>query len=241
MHGALVSAKLLAIRSEISVKRIVVVVLAAAVVAVGGVFLWFNVIRGDAPEEFELTKSEGTVSGETIEDVNGVWIIAPESEAGYRVVEDLSGIQNFEAVGRTSQITGSLTVEEGTVAEATFEVDVASITSDDGKRDNKFKGDIMDADTFPTASFVLNEPLTFGTLEQSGTASETTAKGDLTLKDVTKSVSSDLTFQVIGDQIEVVGSIPVAYSDFGIDNPTNPFVTVRDEGMVEFKLRFEKQ
>lgn len=43
---------------------------------------------------------------------------------------------------------------------------------------------------------------------------------------------------LVGSEVQVAGSIDVLFSDYGIDNPSNAFVSVRDEGVVEFSLFF---
>lgn len=168
--------------------------------------------------------------------LDGGWTVASGSEAGYRVVEDLRGIQDFEAVGRTDQVAGSLDITGTTVSAASFEVDIASITSDDSRRDGQFTGPIMNASEFPTATLTLTEPIELDGIPDAGSAVATTATGELTLRGVTNPVDVAINAQILGSQIEIVASIDVLFSDYGIDNPSNPFVTVRDEGKVEVRL-----
>ncbi len=189
-----------------------------------------------AEEDTEPVESDEAEAGTIVE---GTWTAGPESAAGYRVVEDFaSGLQDFEAVGRTNMIDGFLTIEGTTVVSATFDVDIASITSDSGTRDNQFRGPIMNADEFPTAKFVLTSPIELETIPGEATPISTTATGDLTLRGVTQPVEVAIDAQVVAGEIEVVGSIDVLFSDFAIDNPSNPAVSVRDEGKVEFQLIF---
>ena len=61
------------------------------------------------------------------------------SAVGYRVVEVLFG-QDTEGVGRTSAITGGLTLDGAQVTAADFEVDMTTVTSDEDRRDNQFRG-----------------------------------------------------------------------------------------------------
>lgn len=171
--------------------------------------------------------------------VEGVWTISADSLAGYRVVEDLvGGLKDFEAVGRTSEIDGSMTIEGTTATAAEFNVDVASITSDDGRRDGRFAGRIMNSDEFPTATFLLSAPIDFGEEGLNGDSVTVNAEGELTLRGVTNPVTFPITARLVGDEIETTGQIPVLFSDYGIDNPSNPAVSVRDEGKVEFSIVF---
>ena len=67
-----------------------------------------------------------------------------------------------------------------------------------------------------------------------------TATGDLTLHGVTKPVQVTIEARRNGGNIEVVGSIPVKFSDYGIDNPSTAAVTTQDNGVVEVSLIFSK-
>ena len=39
---------------------------------------------------------------------------------------------------------------------------------------------------------------------------------------------------------ELVATLPVSFSDYGLNNPSNAFVTVRDEGLVEVFLTLSR-
>jgi polyisoprenoid-binding protein YceI len=170
--------------------------------------------------------------------VAGIWNVTPESEFGYRVEEILFGV-NTTAAGRSNQITGAMTLEGTTVTEASFTVDVGSITSDESRRDNQFRGRIMEVDQFPEATFTLSAPIEFGAVPAAGEQITATATGDLTLHGVTRPVTFDVTAEAGDDRIGVLGSIPVVFADYGIDNPSTSGITTEDNGVVEFVLVFE--
>lgn len=253
-------------------KRIALGVLALIVAAVAAVFIYFNFIREDAPEEFGLTEtsaedgdadsgsdgdgdadagsdsdaesdSDGDAASSADADggsLDGTWSVADGSQAGYRVIEDIRGIQDFEAVGRTADVSGTMMVSGTAITEASFEVMVGSITSDDERRDGQFTGPIMSAAEFPLATLTLTEPVQLDALPADNTAISTTATGELTLRDATNPVTITVDAQLLGDQVEIVASVDVLFSDYGIANPTNAFVTVRDEGKVEVQLFLDK-
>ena len=132
-----------------------------------------------------------------------------------------------------------MTIAGTTVPVVDIEVQVASITSDESRRDGQFTGRIMSADEFPTATFTLTQPIELGTVPVDGDKITASATGDLTLRGVTNEVTFDVTAQADGEQIGVLGSIPVLFSDYGIDNPSFGGVTTEDNGLVEFVLVFE--
>lgn len=233
-------------------KRILGAILTLAAVLIIGALLWLNFFRSEGPDEFALTdpateqpteSSEyGSDSTDTaLESADGAWTVAAGSEAGYRVLENLRGVKDFEVIGRTDQVTGSLAIADTTLNEATFEIDVASIATDSSSRDNAFKGGpVMNAAEFPTASFTLTEPVDFGSVPAPGESITVPVTGDLTLRGTTQTVTFDVQGRVLNGGIEIVGSIDVVFADYGIGNPSNAIATVRDEGQVEFKLQFEQ-
>lgn len=179
-----------------------------------------------------------TAAPATVDGFDGLWAPTTASEFGYRVDEILAGV-NVTAVGRSNEIEGSLTVE-GTTASVDVVVQVENITSDNGTRDNQFRGRIMDVANFPTATFRTTEPIDFGTIPATGESVTATAVGELTLKGVTQPVTVEVTAQSNGANIGVLGNIPITFTDYGIDNPSNAGVSLEDEGVVEFVLVFER-
>lgn len=174
-----------------------------------------------------------------VEDFDGDWVATDASEFGYRVEEVLAGV-NTTAVGRSNQIEGTLTVDGTSVTAVDVEVDVASITSDEGRRDGQFRGRVMSTDEFPTATFVLTEPIVLDAIPTGDETTTAAATGELTLRGVTNEVTFDVTAQTTGGRIGVLGSIPVVFADYGIANPSVPGVTTEDHGLVEFVLVFER-
>jgi polyisoprenoid-binding protein YceI len=171
--------------------------------------------------------------------VDGAWNVTQGSELGYRVGENLFGVDT-EGVGRTNQITGALSIAGTQVTEARFDVDMASLESDDGRRDNQFRGRIMSTDEFPTSTFVLTAPIELGSVPAEGEQITATATGDLTLRGVTNPVTFDVTAQLEGGRIGVLGSIPIVFADYSIPNPSTAGISTDDNGLLEFVLVFER-
>ena len=166
------------------------------------------------------------------------WVATDASQVGYRVQEILFGVDTT-AVGRTNQVDGTLTIGGAQVTGVDFTVDVASITSDESRRDSAFRGRVMSADEFPTATFALTQPIDLGATPVDGAEVTTQATGDLTLRGVTNAVTFDVTAKQESGLIGVQGSIPVVFNDYGIANPSNGGVQTEDDGLVEFILVFE--
>ena len=198
----------------------------------------------DEPEAPPTTITETTAVTETTEappadepaaDTEGVWVIGPGSELGYRVAEVLFGVPT-EGVGRTDQVTGSIRLDRDVLAEAEFTVDVASITSDDGRRDNQFRGRIMSANEFPTATFTLTAPTELAVEAAEGASVTATVAGDLTLRGVTLPVEVAVEARITDGRLGVLGSVPVVFTDFGITDPSITGIRVEPDGLIEFVL-----
>lgn len=187
----------------------------------------------------EPAASATTATPSTTGDVSGVWNISQDSTLGYRVSEVLGGVDT-EGAGRTNQVTGTLTIEGTAATAAEFTVDMASITSDSDRRDGQFRDRIMSTNDFPTSTFVLTAPIEFGTIPPEGEQITASATGDLTLRGVTRSVTFEVTAQIENGRIGVLGSIPVLFSDYEIPDPSNGFAVVKDNGLLEFVLVFDK-
>ena len=143
-------------------------------------------------------------------------------------------------MGRTQKVKGSLTVSGTSISTATFEADVASMKSDDSRRDASFSGRVMNTPSFPTATFTLTEPIVLGSLPTAGTTVGARAKGDLTLRGVTKPVEVAVTAKLDGDTVKVAGSFDVLFSNWQIPNPSMGPVTTEDHGQLEFALSFAR-
>lgn len=222
-------------------KWVAIVPVVLIVLVVGGTWVYINVIRDDAPEELSLddVATDDSTSGATLEEVDGTWAVADGSEVGYRVDEILFG-QTTEAVGRTTSVEGSVTIDGTTVTDGTFTVDMTTVTSDESRRDGQFNGRIMETDTFPTAELVLTEPIELDEVPAAGERITAEATGELTLHGVTQPVTFDVEAQLDGSTFAVDGTIPITFADYDIDNPSGGPAQVGDDGELEVLLVFQQ-
>jgi polyisoprenoid-binding protein YceI len=220
-------------------------VVVLALVVVGGPFVFFHFIEGPAPPPLSLSSESSTTlpkdttatSGVSAS-VTGVWDATSGSQAGYRVQEILFG-QSHTAVGRTSAVTGNLTIADTTVTAARFSVDLTKVTSDESLRDEQFQGRIMDTAMYPTATFVLTHPITLGAVPAEGAEITEQATGTLTMHGVTRPVNFRLTARRSGDLIEVSGSIPITFADWNISNPSGGPAETGNSGIMEFLINLD--
>lgn len=174
-----------------------------------------------------------------VSEVHGPWRVGEGSQAGYRVNEIVL-VQRKTTVGRTSQVTGDMAIDDLTVRDVRVVVDMASVQSDDSQRDAQYRGRIMDTDTYPTSEFVLTEPITLERVPPDGEVLELSATGDFTIHGTTRSVTFPMQARRNGGRIEVIAQIPVRWDEYGIPPPSNGFVQVEDHGFIEFLLLFDR-
>jgi polyisoprenoid-binding protein YceI len=245
----------------------VILAIGAVVLAVGigGFIVYDQVLRGDSAAALTLptasatpastgapaatTPAGGSAAPAVTTDgtVAGTWAVAADSVAGYRVREQLANLPaESDAVGRTGQITGSITLETSgtttTLTAGTLTVDTTSITSDKSQRDNRMRDEGLQTDQFPTATFTLTKPVEIPAAALAGTASDVTLTGDLTLHGVTRSVQIPAQAQLVDGTIQVAGSLGFPLSDYSITAPNigGFIVSIADSGTLEFLVNFSK-
>lgn len=172
-------------------------------------------------------------------DFSGDWVIADGSQAGYRVDEVLNGT-DVTVTGRTSDVSGTVTVDGLTVTAATIEIDVASIATDSGSRDAYFRDQALRVSEHPTAVFELAESITADNAPEPGVPVEHEITGDLTIAGVTQSVDFSAQLRLDDGAVRIAGQVPIVFADYGVQAPSLGFVKVESEGFVEFDLVFQQ-
>jgi polyisoprenoid-binding protein YceI len=238
-------------RTLVGVAVALVVVLAAAAFAV-----WWFFIRDDSPPPADIDSASETLQetgGEDVDEdgIEGRWAVDTSvgafddfsgTWAGYRIDEELGDIGSTTAVGRTPDVTGTMSIQGDEVTAVNVEVDMTTLQSDQSRRDGQLRGRGLQTDDFPTAAFELAEPLALPEGIESGEPVSTTVLGELTLHGVTNEVEVTLDATLTGDRAVIVGSAPVVLTDYDIEAPTGGFVLgVADQGQFEFQVFFSQQ
>jgi polyisoprenoid-binding protein YceI len=237
-------------------------------VAVVGPYIYIHFIEGDPPARLTLddavvattsttehasstSSSAGAAtdgssttvaaagSTDSSDDVAGAWKVTSGSQAGYRAKEVLFG-QDAEAVGRTSDVSGTMAITGTTVTAADITVDMTTVSSDRSQRDGQFRGRIMSTDQFPTATFELTKPIDLGSLPADGAERSYKATGELTLRGVTKTVTVTLAAERKGGTIVVNSTIPVSFDDYDIPDASGGPASVGRNGEIELLVVFAR-
>jgi polyisoprenoid-binding protein YceI len=257
--------------SGASALRIGLVAVLLAIVAAGAFGLWYLFLRPSGPAAVgaasvvvptatAATSSAGSsasspssaasASAPVSGGVEGTWNVDTsigsfadfsDSFVGYRVQEELASIGGNTAVGRTPNVSGSMTVAGTKVTAASIEADLTSLKSDDDRRDGQLSRQGLETATFPTASFTLTSPIDLGSVPADGTEISVTASGQLTLHGQTKDVQIPLRAKLSGNTILVTGSLDIAFADYGISKPNSfAVLSIADTGTLELQLFFTK-
>lgn len=220
-----------------------------------GIGAWAFGYFDDSPKEVRLSDAVEEVdgsatTGDTGSEAGGIegdWTVDTEtgdfdyesatgSFVGFRIDEELASVGATEAVGRTGDVSGGITVEGTTVTAGSFEVDMTTITTNQSRRDDRVQG-ALSTDEFPTATFELTEPIELGAEAANGETVTATAVGDLTIKGTTQSIEMPIEAKLVDGTVVLVGSTEITFADFGVEVPSAPVVlSVADVGTLELQL-----
>ena len=232
--------------------KLVVAGVLVLVLALGGGYLVFASRTSASPPPAALDpapsttagRGTGTTRGDGAATPDGTWRVSDDgsSYVGYRVKEQLAFLDSpNEAVGRSTAVTGTMTVAGDTVQAVRIEADLTRLTSDESRRDNAIRQRGLESERFPTATLELAEPIKLATAPVRGREVRGHGKGRLTVHGVTREVDLDLTGRWDGSTIQVAGQLPVKMSDFQIEPPRfGPVVSIEDDAAVDFNLVFER-
>jgi polyisoprenoid-binding protein YceI len=201
-----------------------------------------------APTDAPAATATGGSAGSSA--VEGTWTVDPSigsfadftnSFVGYRVEEVLAQIGSTTAVGRTPDVTGTLSIEGTTLTAVEIEADLTTLESDSDLRDGQLRRQGLETGQFPTGTFVLTEPIALEAIPADGETISATAIGDLTLHGQTVPVQIPIQAQLNSGVITVVGSLEIVFGDFGMTAPSAARVLeIDDHGVMEFQLHFTR-
>lgn len=226
-------------------KIVVAGVIAVLLIGVGAYAL-LAAQAGDAPAPVAFASDAGSASSSgttlTAGTLEGNYAIDPSSSfVGYRVRERLAFLSApNDAVGRTSDVTGSMDVQGTDVSNVEATADLTTLQSDESMRDVRIQTVGLQTDAFPEASFTLTSPISFDGAPAEGETVQADAQGSLTLHGVTRDVTVPVEAKWTSNGIQVIGSLDITFADYDIDPPRFGPVNVGDDGTIEFRLVFVK-
>jgi hypothetical protein len=187
--------------------------------------------------------TEGEEAG-AITDATGSWVVDTDfvefdeetgsgTWVGYRIDEELRGIGDYTAVGRSPRVEGGLVIDGSQVTSATFSADLQALVSDNANRDSRVRPLFADRPVV----FTLSEPVDFGAVPSEGQRIAVSAAGVLRIGDIERDIEVELSADVAGPRLVVTGSTVVTLSDFDVSVPSAPIVlSVADDATIELQL-----
>ncbi len=171
-------------------------------------------------------------------------LVADGAEARFLVREQLAN-RNLpsDAVGRTKNVSGAIAIDPATgkvdASQSKFTVNIASLATDVSLRDGFIKRSVLTTDQFPNATFVVKEIKGLATpLPTSGDV-QFQVVGDLTVRDVTKPITWDVTGKVDGNTVTGLATTAFKFGDFNLTQPRVPSVLSIEDNIrleIDFKL-----
>jgi polyisoprenoid-binding protein YceI len=168
---------------------------------------------------------------------------ASGSSAKYVVKETLAGLPST-AVGETSDVTGDLYLTETGLEPSLasgFKVDLRTLKSDESRRDNYIRGTSLQTSQFPFAEFTITGLTDFPADYVEDTEIALTLTGDLTVKDVTQSITWQVKARRAGDTMTAVADTEFNMSDFGISPPNVQIAKAEDGVQLQVVLVLRQQ
>jgi polyisoprenoid-binding protein YceI len=167
--------------------------------------------------------------------LDGTWQVTSGSTAGFRIQQTVLWTTS-DVVGRTEGVTGTVVIADGQATLAKLRIDLLSLTSG-GKPAPQF-GTSLETQRYPIATVDLVRPVALDGAVASGATTTVTAAGQLTLHGVTHPVTAPLSVRRDGPNIDIAGSFPVRFADWGIAGPKGygALGSLADHGAAEFLL-----
>ena len=143
-------------------------------------------------------------------------------------------------VGTTNQVAGEVAVDPTDLSKSrigTIQINARTLTTDSEMRNRTIKNRILQTDQY---EFITFTPTRLVGLPQDGTVGQSYSfqiVGDLTIRDVTREVTFDVTARAVSPtRLEGTARATIRYADFGITIPQVPQVaSVADEVRLEIE------
>ncbi len=152
-------------------------------------------------------------------------IVASQSQASFSIHEELNG-QPKTVLGTTTEVAGQLAVNANDLSQTqvgAIQVGVRSLSTDSGRRNNAIRRFILQTDAFEFVTFTPTSVTGLSGGAQPGQTLTFQIHGDLTIRDVTKPATFDVTAQgVSATQISGTATTIVLRNDYGLQIPSVP-------------------
>lgn len=202
-------------------------------------------MSGDDRAETEETAADSTGAEADASASTGTTftIVPEESEARFQVQEVLTGVDTT-VIGATNSVEGTITVntEDPSASSVnTIRVDLSTLQTDNNFRNRAIHDRILETGNpdFQHAAFVGTGVSGLPDTIAVGDTVDFQVTGNLTLHGVTQEVTFDTTATLVSeDRLEGLASLPILYSDYGVQIIQLPPQVASVEDQVILELEF---
>jgi polyisoprenoid-binding protein YceI len=189
--------------------------------------------------------TEGSANGSVAVAGNRFVVAASGNEARYRVREQLLGVDfPNDAVGKTADVTGGISFDDkGRIiaSESRFVIDAATFVSDKDRRDGYVRNRLLESEQHPSIVFVPKE-IRGLTLPAASGSHSFQLVGDLTVRNVTRPTTWQVTANVAGDTVSGNAGTKFTFEDFSMEKPrVRSVLSVEDTVALEYDFRLEQR
>ena len=212
--------------------------LKATIIMVISIALLTIACRGNV-QESPMTSSEAsseslaqtpTTDDKDEKDTHGAVRITLKSDsaARYRITEQLArrNLPN-DAVGETKDITGDIYIKpDGSVDSniSLITVDLASLKSDEGRRDRYVRNNTLQTETYPTATVIPKELINLPWPLPSSEEFQFSMITDTTIREVTSSILWKVTAAYEGNHLSGSAKTNFTFDTFKLNQPRLAFI-----------------
>jgi polyisoprenoid-binding protein YceI len=179
-----------------------------------------------------IEKSEDEVVESPPNDVLIFSIVQAESEVRFTLGELLSGVPTT-VVGATDQVAGEIAIDPENPAETklgVIRVNARTFVTDNNFRNRAINNSILQTEQYEFVTFMPTEISGFPDNPAIGQPLEFQISGDLTIRDITQSVTFDVTVTAVSEtRLEGSGSAVLNRADYDLRIPEVPRVADVDE------------
>jgi polyisoprenoid-binding protein YceI len=169
-------------------------------------------------------------------------LVPGENEARFRAREQLAGrsLPN-DAVGSTRNVSGTIVFgPNGAILseQSKVLVDLRTLKSDQGRRDNFIKNNTLQTSQFPTAEFVPREARELASPLPATGEGTFQLIGNLTVHGATRPATWDVSTRFAGQEVAGSAVTTVRLEDFGMSRPTvGPVLSIEETLRLELDFR----
>jgi polyisoprenoid-binding protein YceI len=178
----------------------------------------------------DVTEASGATDAPLPDGVRRFVVSSGESSAKYVVEETLSGLPST-AVGTTTDVTGEIYLTSDGLydgIESKFMVDLSTLKTDESRRDNYVRSNVLQTNRFQFAEFVIDSVDAFPTDYVEGEEASLSLSGTMTIRGVSQPMTFTVLARQAGDTLTATADAQFNMSDFGIDPPQVAIAKAKD-------------